>query len=193
MKAVPDIPPVANGQVVSNQSIPSLYEQESSNSSLESLTQPHPIQKMNAGEVSSIQASEVEDVSITGMSTDILEIVFDYALNKFDDCKDRLEAGRPKFIAVLNNFVKARTRIDMALPAFPFKSANKAYKALGFLPDKAEEIALARLHNMCKRIEEIYEPGSSVVIISDGLVYNGVFHDFNPQSERPYRPSLLFC
>jgi pyoverdine/dityrosine biosynthesis protein Dit1 len=69
--------------------------------------------------------------------------------------------------------VRAGSRIDMALPAFPFKSANKVYKALGFLPDKAEEIALSRLHNMCRRIEEIYKPGANVVIISDGLVYNG--------------------
>lgn len=119
--------------------------------------------------------SEEED-TITSTSTKILEIIFDYALNKFDDSRDRLEAGRPKFMGVLKGFVAARAKIDMALPAFPFKSANKVYKALGFLPDKAEELALARLHNMCKRIEEIYEPGAMVVIISDGLVYNGLFH-----------------
>ncbi|EHK96069.1 putative Spore wall maturation protein DIT1 [Glarea lozoyensis 74030] len=106
------------------------------------------------------------------MSTTILEMIFDYALNKFDDCRDRLEAGRPKFISVLNKFVKEGARIEMSLPAFPFKSANKVYKVLGFLPDKAEEIALARLDNMCRRIEEIYIPGAKVVLISDGLVYN---------------------
>jgi pyoverdine/dityrosine biosynthesis protein Dit1 len=63
----------------------------------------------------------------------------------------------------------------MCLPAFPFKSANKVYKVFGFLPDKAEEIALARLHDMCRRIEEIYSPGAQLVIVSDGLVYNGLF------------------
>lgn len=118
------------------------------------------------------ESLEAKD-SITLMSTKILEVIFDYALNKFDDSRDRLEAGRPKFIEVLNGFVQAENRIEMALPAFPFKSANKVYKALGFLPDKAEELALARLHNMCKRIAEFYEPGANVVIISDGLVYNG--------------------
>ncbi|KAL5443710.1 hypothetical protein PMIN06_008623 [Paraphaeosphaeria minitans] len=113
---------------------------------------------------------EEDNVSLT--STKILEIIFDYALNKFDDYRERLEAGRPRFIEVLNEFVKVGSRIDMALPAFPFKSANKVYKALGFLPDKAEELALSRLHNMCRRIKEIYAPGANVVIISDGLVYN---------------------
>jgi hypothetical protein len=118
--------------------------------------------------------SEVDENSISLISTKILEIIFDYALNKFDDCRDRLEAGRTKFISVLNNFVRRDARVDMCLPAFPFKSANKVYKAFGFLPDKAEEIAMARLHDMCRRIEEIYSPGAQLVIVSDGLVYNGL-------------------
>jgi len=177
-----DVHSVTNGQVLSNESTPTLYENESSNTSLESLaplnvTPQKPESKVN--DVSKTQASEVQGISITLMSTNILEIIFDYALNKFDDCRDRLEAGRPKFISVLNRFVRAGVQIDMCLPAFPFKSANKVYKAFGFLPDKAEEIALARLHDMCRRIEEIYGPGAKVVIISDGLVYNGLFHNTN--------------
>ena len=64
----------------------------------------------------------------------------------------------------VHNRVSQSQPIFMCLPAFPFKSANKVYKALGFLPDKAEELALARLHNMCKRIEEIYEPGAPDVV-----------------------------
>lgn len=121
------------------------------------------------------ELAEAKD-AITITSAKILEIIFDYALNKFDDSRERLEAGRPKFMGVLNGFVAAGAKIDMALPAFPFKSANKVYKALGFLPDKAEELALERLHNMCLRIEEVYKPGAMVVIISDGLVYNGMIN-----------------
>lgn len=180
MDSVLDVHPGTNGQALSNESSPSLYENETSNSSVESLAQldmsPKTSESIVNG-VSNLQASEEEDISIALMSTNILEIIFDYALNKFDDSRDRLEAGRPKFITVLNKFVKAGVRIDMCLPAFPFKSANKVYKAFGFLPDKAEEIALARLHDMCRRIEEIYGPGAHVVLISDGLVYNGLFHN----------------
>ena len=179
MDSVQDVRPSTNGQVLSSESTPTLYENETSNSSLESLAQLDMSTKTSEGlvnEVSNLQACEEEDISIALMSTNILEIIFDYALNKFDDSRDRLEAGRPKFITVLNKFVRAGVRIDMCLPAFPFKSANKVYKAFGFLPDKAEEIALARLHDMCRRIEEIYAPGANVVIISDGLVYNGLFH-----------------
>jgi len=147
---------------------------------------------MSADPINDVPKTEFsgEKDTITLMSTRILEIIFDYALNKFDDCRDRLEAGRPRFIEVLNGFVKAGARVDMSLPAFPFKSANKVYKALGFLPDKAEELSLERLHNMCRRIQEIYEPGAQIVIISDGLVYNGLSHtkDLAPVLTRISRP-----
>uniref|UniRef100_A0A0D2Y0I3 Uncharacterized protein n=1 Tax=Fusarium oxysporum (strain Fo5176) TaxID=660025 RepID=A0A0D2Y0I3_FUSOF len=82
------------------------------------------------------------DPSVHAVSSKILDIIFEYALNKFSDSKERLEA------------------------------ANKAYKVFGILPDKAEEIALDRLNTMCIRIGEIYQPGAQCTIISDGVVYN---------------------
>ncbi|QIX01996.1 hypothetical protein AMS68_007513 [Peltaster fructicola] len=106
------------------------------------------------------------------VSTKILDIIFDYALDKFNDTKAQLNSGRPTFLAVIDRFVENDERVDMCLPAFPFKSANKEYKVLGILPDKAEELALERLNTMCERIKEIYSPGAKVVIISDGLTYN---------------------
>ncbi|KAM0483900.1 hypothetical protein ACHAP7_003388 [Fusarium lateritium] len=85
-------------------------------------------------------------------STKILTIIFDYALNKFDDSKDRLASGTIKFLSVISDFVTVDKPVDMCLPGFPFKSANKVYKVFGFLPDKAEELALQRLNTMCLRI-----------------------------------------
>lgn len=105
----------------------------------------------------------------------ILNIIFEYALNKFDDSKDRLSAGAAKFLSVISRFVASRTRVEACLPAFPFKSANKVYKVLGILPDKAEELALERLNCMCTRIRDVYPPGAKVTIISDGTTYNGRF------------------
>lgn len=112
---------------------------------------------------------EVRDVS-----HQILDIIFEYALNKFDDSKDRLAAGAAKFLSVIDQFVMAGRRVETCLPAFPFKSANKVYKVLGTLPDKAEELALERLNSMCTRIKEVYKPGARVTIISDGITYNGM-------------------
>ena len=109
----------------------------------------------------------------TEVSEKILEIISEYALNKFNDSKERTAAGKPKFLAVIDQFVLAGTQLEMCLPAFPFKSANKVSKVLGILPDKAEELALQRLDAMCIRIGEVYPPGAKLTIISDGLVYNG--------------------
>ncbi|KAH9843366.1 Spore wall maturation protein DIT1 [Teratosphaeria destructans] len=106
----------------------------------------------------------------------VLDIIFTYKLHKFEDATDRLEVGRPKFIAVIQKFVRAREAIQMCLPAFPFKSANKIEKVLGTLPDRAEELALRRLNGMCQSIEKIYHPGAVLTIISDGLVYNDLLN-----------------
>jgi pyoverdine/dityrosine biosynthesis protein Dit1 len=107
------------------------------------------------------------------ISTKILEIIYEHALNKFDDSKERLAAGTVKFLTVIDRFVQAGERVETCLPAFPFKSANKVYKVLGSLPDKAEELALQRLNHMCARIKDVYKPGARVTIISDGITYNG--------------------
>ncbi|KAH6981583.1 Pyoverdine/dityrosine biosynthesis protein-domain-containing protein [Ilyonectria sp. MPI-CAGE-AT-0026] len=109
---------------------------------------------------------------MTETSSKILAIIFEYALNKFDDAAERLTLGMPKFLSVIDKFVVEDKQVQLCLPAFPFKSANKVYKVFGILPDKAEELALARLNIMCARIGDVYAPGAKLTIISDGLVYN---------------------
>lgn len=113
------------------------------------------------------------DVETSQVTKDILAIILDYTLNKFDDAADRIANGIPKFLAVIEKAVKAEKELKMCLPAFPFKSSNKVYKVFSILPDKAEELALERLNTMCVRIGEIYPPGAQLTIISDGLTYNG--------------------
>ncbi|KAM3499606.1 hypothetical protein MY10362_007154 [Beauveria mimosiformis] len=110
--------------------------------------------------------------SQNGVSQSILDIITQCALNKFDDSAQRIVAGTPSFLATIDAFVAAGQEVQACLPSFPFKSANKEYKVLGSLPDKAEELALARLNTMCRRIREIYPPGARVTIISDGMTYN---------------------
>lgn len=118
-------------------------------------------------------ATDAQSQTQTQTSRLILDIIFEYALNKFDDSRERLEGGSTRFLAVIAKFVAAGTRVEACLPAFPFKSANRVYKVLGTLPDKAEELALERLDDMCRRIQEVYPPGARVTIISDGITYNG--------------------
>lgn len=105
----------------------------------------------------------------------ILDIFLAYALNKFKYSEDRLEDYGDGFLSIIGRFVSKGTRVQACLPAFPFKSANKVYKVLGSLPDKAEELALERLNTMCKRVQDVYAPGAHIVIISDGITYNGTW------------------
>ena len=113
-------------------------------------------------------------MEVTETSIKILGIIFEYALNKFNNTKEQLAAGTPKFLSAIDQFVVVGTQVQMCLPAFPFKSANKVDKVFGILPDKAEQLALERLHTMCLRIGDVYPPGAKLTVISDGLVYNGL-------------------
>lgn len=120
-------------------------------------------------------SSQVKAAAARRISQLVLDILSEYSLNKWVDSKDRLAAGAEKFMDVIDQFILAEKRVEACLPAFPFKSANKVYKVLGHLPDKAEELALDRLNTICKRIQLIYAPGARITIISDGITYNGKF------------------
>ncbi|KAL9561105.1 hypothetical protein ACKAV7_014460 [Fusarium commune] len=118
------------------------------------------------------KTEDSEETKVSEISNRILDVILEYSLHKFDSTEELHSAGRPKFLAVVSRFVRARQKVVMCLPAFPFKSANKVEKVLGTLPDKAEELALARLNSICVTIGQFYEPGAELTVISDGLVYN---------------------
>jgi pyoverdine/dityrosine biosynthesis protein Dit1 len=60
--------------------------------------------------------------------------------------------------------------IELVLPAFPAKSPNPA-KTLGPLPDLAEVLALRSLQLLCDEIAQVYAPGATLTIASDGHVF----------------------
>lgn len=124
-----------------------------------------------------------DHMEVNRICSRILDVIFELHLHKFDDTMEKLELGKPKFLSVIAQFVTHNKELEMCLPAFPFKSSNKVYKVLGTLPDKAEELALDRLNNMCIRIGHIHPPGATLTIISDGLVYNGM-HTVTEQAAR---------
>lgn len=118
---------------------------------------------------------DVEDDSRT-TSEKVLDIIYEHRLTKaalLANAHDKWVEGTPKFLGIIDGFVKTGREIQMCLPAFPFKSANKVDKVLGISPDKAEEAALEYMNDMCNQIGAVYSPGAKLLIISDGLVYNG--------------------
>jgi L-tyrosine isonitrile synthase len=72
---------------------------------------------------------------------------------------------------VIEKFVADGRPVRLLLPAFPGKSPNRA-KALGTLPDKAEELALGFLDSLAASILQIYPPGAEIMICSDGRVFS---------------------
>ncbi|KAH6622477.1 Pyoverdine/dityrosine biosynthesis protein-domain-containing protein [Boeremia exigua] len=80
--------------------------------------------------------------------------------------------GKEVFSPRVHRHVSAGRRIPMVLPAFPAKSINVQDKVLGSSPDLGEELALDRLNDLCTQIGQVYEPGATVLVATDGACYN---------------------
>lgn len=111
--------------------------------------------------------------SHTATAEKVLAVLKTILLTKLPGAHDKWNEGAPTFISTIRKFVGKGEPVQMCLPAFPWKSANRVEKVLGTLPDKAEEVALARLNGICETIGQFYQPAAEILIISDGLVYNG--------------------
>lgn len=114
-------------------------------------------------------------------SIGIIERIYRYRMQGGPQQKNSDE-GLLRNLALIYGHVKDNQPIRMCIPAFPFKSPNSEVKVLGKLPDKVEEFALAHLNGLCAGIQDIYPPGAELVIISDGIVYNGmILRDLCPR------------
>lgn len=118
------------------------------------------------------------DNSVLITASKILQVLQRYRLRQSHNDKkysEKAQQGTIRFLTLIYKHVAAGLAIPMCLPALPFKSPNTQCKVLGKLPDEAENLALAHLNGMCLAIQDIYPPGAKLVIVSDGLVYNGKF------------------
>ncbi|KAK1570248.1 pyoverdine/dityrosine biosynthesis protein [Colletotrichum navitas] len=82
--------------------------------------------------------------------------------------------GRKMFHPRVEEYIKKNESVKMIIPAFPWKSINRTDKVTGALPDLGEELALARLNDLCVEIGKVYTHGAEVHIATDGLVFNDV-------------------
>ncbi|KAF4032273.1 TfdA family Taurine catabolism dioxygenase TauD [Phytophthora infestans] len=107
------------------------------------------------------------------------EAVVTRFLSKFAELQSRFKKptdlfeskGKCYLEATISRFVGRMEPIMIVLPGFPTKTPNHGGKVLGPLPDRAEELALARLERFCMSIEEVYPIGCQVTIFSDGRVF----------------------
>lgn len=111
-------------------------------------------------------SKDIEALKIAEQVADLFESI----KNTSQDDKWSTE-GRQYFIDKAYSFTKDRKRIELCLPAFPCKSSNLE-KVAGVAPDAAEYLALSHLHNFVERVSNIYAPGATLWIISDGHVFS---------------------
>lgn len=103
--------------------------------------------------------------------TDAIVSLFDSHL-RYRPAHDKWEdQGREYMRCVIDEFVRRSERVEFCLPAFPCKSSNTD-KVGGTMPDRGEQLAMEHLHSFVESIEEIYEPGAKLWIISDGHVFS---------------------
>ncbi|KAL9595587.1 MAG: hypothetical protein Q9219_006351 [cf. Caloplaca sp. 3 TL-2023] len=114
-----------------------------------------------------------ETRSVNEISESIMEVLGRYRLIHQNDANKPWKA-RARFLNQVQGFVTRQEPVSMALPAFPFKSPNKATKVLGSLPDMGEQISLLHLQGVCSAIKGVYKQGGEVYIVSDGLMYNDI-------------------
>lgn len=81
------------------------------------------------------------------------------------------ETGMLSFVQKATFWIERQSKIKMALPAFPCKTTSKD-KAAVSVPDGGEFEALANLLEFCQKVEEVYEPGCDLYIVSDGHVFS---------------------
>lgn len=102
----------------------------------------------------------------------ILTIFFDnrrvlHTNNCSIDCKTcyRRHARKIEYALIHNK------PLVLILPAFPAKSANRD-KTLSASPDFGEVLGLTQLNSLCQKIQALHSPGVTLVICSDGRVFN---------------------
>lgn len=87
------------------------------------------------------------------------------------DDKWQSHGGRELFFKQVRDFVQRRGKLEFCLPAFPCKSSNPE-KVSGVMPDRGEQLALEYLDSFLESLENIYEPGAKLYVLSDGHVFS---------------------
>ena len=84
------------------------------------------------------------------------------------------QVGKELLLQKIEGFVGQGKPISFVMLGFPMKSPNNRDKVLGTMPDKGEELALKNLLKLNREVKQIYEPGVTVNIVSDGYAFSDV-------------------
>ncbi|KAK7538462.1 Pyoverdine/dityrosine biosynthesis protein-domain-containing protein [Phyllosticta citribraziliensis] len=104
-------------------------------------------------------------------TTRLVTDIFNRKLRNIAPNDQWYNAGRNYFEERILDFVARGLPIDLCLPAFPCKSPNPE-KTSGMYPDRAEYLALSTLRDFTRAVADVYHPGATLLIVSDGHVFS---------------------
>ena len=87
---------------------------------------------------------------------------------------DGVDVARYK--KLIERFVKAGEPVQMVFIGFPFKSHHNPLKTNRQLPDLGEFYFLRRLLEIDATVKQVYAPGISWIILSEGEAYREIGH-----------------
>ena len=143
-----------------------------------------------------LQRSQIS-LNATQTASQIYEVLKPSILDfDIDSCSVGLECRRfeiseknaQSLILKIAAVVQDNQSLEFNLLAFPFKSGNKDRNVIGALADMAEYKSLEYLNSLISKIKKIY-PNSSLVIYTDGLLFNDLF-EISDQTVLDYEESL---
>lgn len=124
-----------------------------------------------------------------GSKTDINKLIVEALLLR------RYRGGRRELRSPqkLYEYVKKRTDfskpIELTISLFPCKIPNPL-KTAGALPDLADLASLARMIEISKAVQGLYEPGLIVIVLMDGYRFKDIL-DFPPEIISTYQQVLI--
>ena len=94
--------------------------------------------------------------------------------------------GKPILAEMIDRFVSFNDPIKFAMLGLPFKSTNIRDKVLSDLPDLGEELTIKNFETFNNHVKQVYSPGVSITVASDGYMFNDVLgvSDYTVQEYR---------
>lgn len=127
--------------------------------------------------IANMNVDEINDCLSTEQSQTIEHIVVLFEqIRRHSKINDLWQSiGIDAFKTKLARFLLGNQMILMVLPAFPFKNRNENANVTGPLPDMGEVLALDNLNRFAGELSKIYAPGCTILIVSDGRVFNDIY------------------
>ena len=103
---------------------------------------------------------------------DVIETFTSFMMPRLDNIDQFETSGRVNLAEKMLPYVRENKPLEFVMLGLPFKSTNDRDKVFGKIPDFGEELMMQNFSRFNREIKKIYEPGVSISVASDGLIFN---------------------